>query len=234
MSRRIALFLSLNLLLICGVVFTVSAQEGAAKGKGKVGGKGKVVAARPGLFFKEVWTNPSGGEHPITQADIANADLEMTVLNNHGEGMQVTGVDGQDQNPTHLFTGTSESPTAIMFKHKTKMANMTGLARIKANIKTSGFHQVRPVVRLANGNYYVADQGVGTFTDWLNYEWAVGDLKWLQLDPAAVVTKGTWATPDLSQVDAIGFADLMPGSGHGAGGWMDIAQIEVYAASVDR
>jgi hypothetical protein len=30
--------------------------------------------------------------------------------------------------------------------------------------------------------------GVGTFTDWLNYEWAVGDLRWLTLDPKRVET----------------------------------------------
>jgi hypothetical protein len=35
-------------------------------------------------------------------------------------------------------------------------------------------------------------------------------------------------------VDAIGFADLMPGSGHGPGGWVDVAQFEVYARPVPR
>jgi len=39
---------------------------------------------------------------------------------------------------------------------------------------------------------------------------------------------------DLSKVDEIGFADLMPGSGHGAGGWVDVAQIEVYGKPVAR
>jgi hypothetical protein len=80
-----------------------------------------------------------------------------------------------------------------------------------------------------------SDAAVGTFTDWLNYEFAVGDLRWLTLDPKRVVTTGTWVqNPDLSKVDEIGFADLMPGSGHGAGGWMDVAQVEVYANSTAR
>jgi hypothetical protein len=38
----------------------------------------------------------------------------------------------------------------------------------------------------------------------------------------------------LSKVDEIGFVDLMPGSGHGQGGWVDVAQIEVYGGSVAR
>ena len=36
---------------------------------------------------------------------------------------------------------------------------------------------------------------------------------------ARVVTQGTWVEdPDLSRVDEFGFADLLPGSGHGWGG----------------
>ena len=34
--------------------------------------------------------------------------------------------------------------------------------------------------------------------------------------------------------DKTNFADLMPGSGHGPGGWVDVAQIEVYARAVLR
>ena len=241
MSRRIAVILSLNVLLALGLVATIGAQEpaaakGAVKGKGPAGAKGKVVAARPGLFFREVWKQlPTNAEHPLDQTAVANADLELTILNNTGEGMMMTGTTGLDGNPPHLWTGVSAGPTAATFKHKTKFADLTGLARIKANIKSSGFHQVRPVIRLASGTYLVADQGVGTFTDWLNYEWAVGDLRWLTLDPKRVVTTGTWVNnPDLSKVDEIGFADLMPGSGHGAGGWVDVAEIEVYANSTAR
>jgi hypothetical protein len=39
---------------------------------------------------------------------------------------------------------------------------------------------------------------------------------------------------DLTRVDEIGFADLMPGSGHGPGGWSDVAQVEVYGQAVAR
>jgi hypothetical protein len=49
------------------------------------------------------------------------------------------------------------------------------------------------------------------------------------------VTTGTLVEHvDLSKVDEIGFIDLMPGSGHGPGGWSDVAQIEVYAKAVPR
>jgi hypothetical protein len=38
----------------------------------------------------------------------------------------------------------------------------------------------------------------------------------------------------LSKVDEIGFVDLIPGSGHGAGGWSDVAQVDVFAGTVPR
>ncbi len=49
------------------------------------------------------------------------------------------------------------------------------------------------------------------------------------------MTVGTWVEhPDLTKVDEIGFADLMPGSGHGPGGYVNVGRIEVYGDPVKR
>ena len=40
--------------------------------------------------------------------------------------------------------------------------------------------------------------------------------------------------PDLRKVDEVGFVDLMPGSGHGQGGFSVLASFEVYGRSVPR
>ena len=40
--------------------------------------------------------------------------------------------------------------------------------------------------------------------------------------------------PDLSKVDEIGYVDLVPGSGHGPGGWIDVATIEVFGKAIKR
>ena len=40
--------------------------------------------------------------------------------------------------------------------------------------------------------------------------------------------------PDLSKVDEVGFVDLMPSSGHGTGGYSQLAQIEVFGKPVPR
>jgi hypothetical protein len=99
----------------------------------------------------------------------------------------------------------------------------------------SGFHRVRPIVKLADGTWLVGDRAEGTITDWIVSEVNFSELRWLKLDIERVVTTGNYINnPDLSKVDEIGFADLMPGSGHGAGGWSDVAQFEVYANPVAR
>jgi hypothetical protein len=112
---------------------------------------------------------------------------------------------------------------------------LTGLARIRWNTKTSGFHQVRPIVKLSDGTWLIGDHADGSPRDWLVSEISLADVRWLKLDISRVVTQGTLLDKvDLSKVDEIGFADLMPGSGHGAGGWSDVAQLEVYGKPVAR
>jgi hypothetical protein len=60
-------------------------------------------------------------------------------------------------------------------------------------------------------------------------------VRWLKLDAERLVTTGNFVDkPDLSKVDEVGFVDLMPASGHGPGGWSDVAQIEVYGKPVPR
>jgi hypothetical protein len=95
------------------------------------------------------------------------------------------------------------------------------------------------LLKLANGNYLVGDLNDGYTRDWHVREFSLADLRWRRLDPETVVTmtgpNAQWITsPDLSRVDEVGFVDLMPGSGHGNGGWSDLAWIEVYGKPVPR
>lgn len=190
---------------------------------------------RPGLFFKEDWKQTAqGGEHPVAADSIANPGLELKLYVPAGE-IVLTGAANDENNPTHVWLGLCTSPCAVAFRDKTRLADLTGLARIRWNTKTSGFHQVRPIVKLADGTWLIGDRAEGSTRDWLIGEISYADLRWLKLDVARVVTTGTFVDKvDLSQVDEIGFADLMPGSGHGPGGWSDVAQVEVFGKPVPR
>jgi hypothetical protein len=241
MSRRVVTFTILNCSLILGLVCTaalsVSGQqpakgpEGAKEGKGK--GKGP---ARPPLFFREEWKQtPAGGEHAVLPESVGNPDLVLNMMGPTAKELLLTGAAGDESNPTHIWTGMCTSPCAFTLRHKANFADLTGLARIRLVSKVSGFHQIRPLIKLSDGTWLAGDRTDGALTDWIESEFPVSDVRWLKIDPARMVTTGSWVTsPDLSKVDEIGFVDLMPSSGHGQGGWADVGKIEVFAKSVAR
>ena len=190
---------------------------------------------RPPLFFREVWKqSAAGGEHPVTPESLANPDLELTLMVPAGQ-ILLTGIQGDEGNPVHVWLGLCTAPCGVALRHRHNLADLTGLARIRWTMKTSGYHQIRPIVKLADGTWMVGDRADGSPRDWLVSEISFADLHWLKLDITREVTTGTPVDhADLSKVDQIGVIDLMPGSGHGPGGWSDVAALEVYAKAVAR
>lgn len=219
---------------LAGAVSPAFSQASAGGSRAAPAG-GPPKLTRPGLFFREEWKQtPKGGEHAVTPESIGNPSLELKLYVPSGE-MELTGSANDENNPTHVWTGLCTSPCAAAFRDKSSFADLTGLGRIRWNTKMSGFHQVRPIVKLADGSWYVGDRADGSTKDWLVSEISFADLHWLRLDIGRVVTVGPLLdTIDLSKVDEIGFADLMPSSGHGPGGWSDVAQVEVYGKPVPR
>ena len=191
---------------------------------------------RPPLFLKEDWKQlPSGGEHPVTLAATGTPELELKLYGPASKDIQLTGKEGDENDPIHLWTGLCTANCAATLRDKNNFADLTGLARIRWVTKVSGFHKVRPLLKLADGTFLVGDHADGSMVDWQENEFLLADVNWLKLDPEKVVTRGTWVEkPDLSKVDEVGFVDLMQGSGHGQGGWSDIARIEVYGKAVKR
>ena len=225
---------ALCLALVAGGVGTLaqSAQGGGRQGQAAA----PTRAGRPPLFFREEWKQvPGGGEHPITADAVANPNLELKLYGSSSKEIQLTGAAQDENNPIHLWSGLCATPCAAALRDKNNQVDLTGLARIRWVTKVSGFHQVRPIVKLADGTWLVGDHADGSTVDWLQNDFALSEVRWLKLDIAGVVTKGNFVEkPDLSGVDEVGFADLLPGSGHGAGGWTDVAAIEVYGKPVKR
>ena len=236
MSRRTLILSMVNCAFVLAVVLNAVAQQpapGAAE-KGKGGGKGKAAAARVGLFFREEWKS-DGKEAPITGGNVANPNLELKLYGPTGKEIQITGAANNETNPVHAWTGLCTTPCALALRDKTNFVDLSGLSRIRWVTKMSGYHQVRPIVKLASGTWLVGDKADGSATDWLETEFSLADVKWLNLDIENAVTKGVYVpNPDLTKVDEVGFVDLMPGSGHGAGGWADVGKFEVYGKPVPR
>ena len=209
---------------------TAAAQQGRGAGRGE--GRGPT---RPAVVMSEEW-KISGGEQAVNPAEsVSSPNLELKLYGPGAKDVQITGAAGNEANPVHLWTGLCEQTCAATLRDKENYVDLTGLAMIRWVTKTSGFHRVHPIVKLADGTWYVGDHADGSPTDWHTDEFSLSDVHWLRLNIAKVVTTGNLVnTIDLSKVDEVGFTDLMPGSGHGPGGWIDVGKIEVFGKPVKR
>jgi hypothetical protein len=198
--------------------------------------------ARPPTFLSEGWktlsTPPDDhGAWPASQAAVASPSLDLALHGSSAKEIQLVAVRGStDLYPLNLWTGTTTSPSAATLRDRTRFVDLSNpLAKIRWVVRTSGFHQIRPVLKLADGTWLVGDRATGPSLDFNEADVSIADVRWLKLDIDRVVTVGTWVEhPDLSKVDEVGFADLMPGSGHGPGGYVNVGRIEVYGDAVKR
>jgi len=231
MSRR-ATFV--NGLIALGIASSALAQTAPAPAR--------AVPMRPPLFLSESWkslpTPPDDhGAWPAAQGGVSSPNLDLTLYGTSGKEIQlVAGRADSDVTPRNLWTGTTTSPSAATLRDRSNFVDLTGaLSKIRWVVRTSGFHQARPVVKLADGTWLVGDRTTGPNADFNESDISIADVHWLKLDIARVVAVGTWIEhPDLSKVDEVGFADLMPGSGHGPGGYINVGRIEVYGKPVKR
>ena len=229
MSRPITL---VSWLMALGIACSAFAQQAPSR----------PVPMRPPLFFSESWkplpTPPDDhGAWPASQEGVSNPNLRLTLYGTSGKEIQlVAGRAPSDVTPTNLWTGTTTSPSAAALRDRNNFVDLSGaLSKIRWVVRTSGFHQAWPILKLADGTWLAGDHASGMQADFNEIEISISDIRWLKLDIARVVTVGTWVEhPDLSKVDEVGFADLMPGSGHGSGGYVNVGRIEVYGTPVKR
>jgi len=239
MSRNsLAVKSLIPLTIACGafalgiIAFAQQPAQPEAKGKAE-----KSKKKLPPLFFREDWQETKGVpvEHPVTQAAVATPTLDIKLYGPSGKDIVENGLPGNEDNPPHLWTGLCASTCAAALRDRNNYVDLTGMAKIRWLIHTSGFHEVRPLVKLADGNWFVADRGDATVRDYHVVEVTLADLRWHKMDIDKVVTRGDLLDHiDLSKVDEVGFTDLMPGSGHGDGGYSGVGWIEVYGKPVKR
>ena len=194
---------------------------------------------RPPLFFREDWkpmVNPKGnGEHTLGQPDLSNPNLTIQLYGDKSGPEEV--FQANDDGITIAWTGLCANNCAVTLKDKNNFVDLTGLAKIRWRTKQSGFHILHPIVKLADGTWLIGDHGDAASSDWIETDVLFVDMHWHNLDIDKVVEArdGKWIEhPDLSRIDEIGFTDLMPGSGHGAGGSSRVDWMEVYGKPVPR
>jgi hypothetical protein len=227
---------------------------GAAGGGAAAGGGGAAVqrASNAPLLFKVDWVRPSSqtAQTAMVQENVTDSNVEVKWYGPAAKKLLTTGNPGSDTTPFGVWSGECDGPFAITFRHKVNNMDLSGLSRIRWSTKTSGFHVVRPVVKLTDGTMLIGDYTDAHVPMVTQTEFTLSGLRWIKLDPARVVTVApgntnpagtvlganeTWVVnPDLTKVEEFGFADLMPSSGHGTGGYIQLGNIEVYGKAVPR
>lgn len=183
---------------------------------------------------------------PLSQQAIAtpNADLRL-----YGDGRNIIVATGTGPQLPRLFFGLCTGPCGFALRDRQNYFDLRGRASIRFTTIVSGFHRVRPIIRLADGTLLIGDQAEGSTADYHRYDISFSDCRWLRLDPVRGVTLGgTWVQADLSKVDEVGVFDVIPGSGEWAapglpvekqppppaGGWIAISTFEVWGQPVRR
>jgi hypothetical protein len=225
-------------LFIGAGLFVVSSSPAGAQQPAGAAREAAAPRARPPLFFQEDWKEqaaPQDPDKPVSQEYVRNAKLELKLYGPSGKDLVITGRDNDPQNPTHVWSGNCAGNCAMTLRHRDSFVDLTGQAKARWVTKVSGFHQIHPVVKLADGTFLVGDLADGSRTDWVETEFYFADIRWVRLDPERVVTVGPMLDKvDLSRVDEFGWTTLMPASGHGQGGWADVGKIELYGKALPR
>jgi len=235
-SRRIVTISILQFVILLAIACGAFAQQAGQNAAGAAPAERQRPGPAP-LFFKEEWKAVAGlpTEHPITQVGVGNPNLELKLYGPASKDIQENGIANDTNNPLHVWTGLCEGPCALALRDKTNYVDLRGGAKIRWNIKVSGFHQVHPLIKLADGTWLAGDHADGTVSDYHVYEFSFNDVRWIKMDINKVFTRGNLLeSVDLSKVDEIGFVDVIPGSGHGDGGYVDVGWIEVYGKPVAR
>ncbi len=93
------------------------------------------------LLFKEEWKRTPENEL-LSQGHVSNPALQLTV---YGAAPEVNSEGGTP----HIWTGLCLPSCAVTLKLKDSYADLSGKSHITWYSKTSGFHAIRPVVKLA-------------------------------------------------------------------------------------
>lgn len=186
---------------------------------------------RPGLFFREDWKEIPA-EIPLNQNHVENTELTVQLYGVGMDSLKKSHHENPIDDPYYVWSGLCLGNWMVTVKHKTKNVDLTEFAKIKIRTKQSGLRELRISLKLANGDWLVSDQSVGSSKDWKITEFNIQDIVWHNLDAKRITETGVADNSDISNVEEIGFTDLMPGGESSACSRLD--WIEVYGKSILR
>ncbi len=190
-----------------------------------------VAQYRPSLFFREDWKELPASI-PVNQDHVANQDLLLNLYGPGQDSIKKSHHDKPADDPYYIWSGLCNGNWAVSLKNETSNVDLTGYAKVRWRSRQSGFRNLRLIIKLAGGTWLVGDTQDGSSKDWRVCEFNIMDINWYELNIEEVYEKRPAKDPDLSNIEEIGFTDLMPGGQSDACSRLD--WIEVYGKPVNR
>ena len=194
------------------------------------------------LLFHEAWTRAPLTQ-PMGQANLGNQNLTLHIYGNANEIRKTF-------HPVDDYTYTGETTTnwAITVSDKASRWDLSGTAKIRLKTQNTGYRFLHVVIKTTDGRYYVSEEGSPESSVWIERDYVFSDLHWRNLmmtdtptnasnrrspDPKRIpIIPTSKATPDLKNVDEVGFSDLM------AGGWIPstsrVSAFDLFGKAVPR
>ena len=165
---------------------------------------------RPGLFFREDWKE-TPPEIPLSQNHVDNQDLLLQTYGPGKNNLKKSNHEKPVDDPFYVWSGECLGNWLVSLKHNNDNVDLTGFSKIRWRSKQAGQRYLRIALKLAEGTWLVSDATDGPSKDWRIREFNLQDITWYRLDIKNIVEVGLAKNVDLSNVEEIGFTDLMPG-----------------------
>ena len=186
---------------------------------------------QPALFFREDWKEIPAAT-PITQEHVANPQLLLGLYGPGKVAIRKSHHDHPVDDPYYVWSGECPGNWAVTLRDRSRLVDLSGAAKIRWRSFQAGFRELRIVLKLSSGSWLVSDEADAASPTWREREFKIAELHWHTLDIDKVVEGAPVDRPDLTQVDEIGFTDLMAGGGSNACSRLD--WIEVYGRPLPR
>ncbi len=180
---------------------------------------------RPGLFFREDWKE-TPAEIPLSQKHVSNPDLIVNLYGPGQDSLKKSNHEKPVDDPFYVWSGLCRGNWMVTLKRKSQNADLTGFAKIRWRTKQFGLRQLHITLKLADGTWLISDLSSGPSQDWNIDEFNLQDAEWHILDVDRIVEVGIAKSPDLSNVEEIGFTDLMPGGQSAACSRLDWIEVD--------
>src|SRR6185295_10378755 len=95
---------------------------------------------------------------PLTQASVTTPNVDLQL---YGDGKNIIVATGAGANFPRAFFGLCKGPCGFSLRDRNNVFDLRGSAHMKFITVVSGFHRVRPIIKLADGTLLIGDQAEG-------------------------------------------------------------------------